>query len=89
MDGTGWLDFGQELVVDGFAGAGGAGDGIADAYRAPDVKINHSPIAIAVNRANHPNARHYLSDICRQVAAALVRANAGPLIEFYARSRAA
>lgn len=63
MDGTGWLDFGQELVVDGFAGAGGAGDGIADAYRAPDVKINHSPIAIAVNRANHPNARHYLSDI--------------------------
>ncbi|MGH8083912.1 MAG: DNA cytosine methyltransferase [Lysobacter sp.] len=48
------LQFDQELVVDLFAGGGGASLGIARAYRHPDVAVNHSPIAIAVHRANHP-----------------------------------
>lgn len=63
-DGTsGFLDFGQELVVDLFAGGGGASTGIARAYREPDVAVNHDAIAIAVHRANHPNTLHFQSDV--------------------------
>lgn len=51
------------LIVDLFAGAGGASAGIEDAYRSPDIAINHNPIAIAVHRANHPLTRHYISDV--------------------------
>lgn len=60
---NGFLDFGQELVVDLFAGAGGASAGIEDEYRAPDVAVNHNPIAIAVHKANHPNTRHFMADV--------------------------
>ena len=35
------LRFDQELVVDLFAGGGGASTGIARAYREPDVAVNH------------------------------------------------
>lgn len=62
-DGTRPLDFGQELVVDLFAGGGGASSGIALAYREPDVAVNHSPIAVAVHRANHPNTLHFQCDV--------------------------
>lgn len=58
-----YLEFDKELVVDGFAGAGGASAGIEDAYRAPDVAVNHSRPAIAVHRANHPGTTHFHSDI--------------------------
>ncbi|XXF10168.1 DNA cytosine methyltransferase [Pseudomonas sp. D2-3] len=57
------LPFNHELYVDLFAGAGGASSGGARAYRDPDVAINHNPLAIAVHRANHPNTRHYISDV--------------------------
>lgn len=57
------LPFERELYVDLFAGAGGASSGGARVYRDPDVAINHSPIAIAVHRANHPNTRHYITDV--------------------------
>lgn len=53
----------HELVVDLFAGGGGASTGLAWAYREPDVAINHDPVAIAVHRANHPNTAHYCTDI--------------------------
>lgn len=62
-DGNRSFDFGRELVVDLFAGAGGASAGIEDEYRAPDVAVNHNPIAIAVHKANHPNTRHYMADV--------------------------
>lgn len=62
-DGSRWLDLGQELVVDLFAGGGGASLGIARAYRAPDVAVNHNPIAIAVHRANHPETDHHIADV--------------------------
>lgn len=62
-DGNRSFDFGQELVVDLFAGAGGASDGIEEVYRAPDVAVNHNPIAIAVHKANHPTTRHYMADV--------------------------
>lgn len=57
------LNFGQELVVDLFAGGGGASLGISRAYRHPDVAVNHNPIAIAVHTANHPQTQHYTCDV--------------------------
>jgi len=56
--------FPDELVVDSFAGGGGASTGIEEGLGRPvDVAINHDPIAIAVHRANHPETRHYCQDI--------------------------
>lgn len=57
------LPFQKELVVDLFAGGGGASTGIARAYREPDVAVNHNPIALAVHRANHPATAHYVADV--------------------------
>ena len=57
------LPFQKELVVDLFAGGGGASTGIARAYREPDVAVNHNPIALAVHRANHPQTEHYVADV--------------------------
>ncbi|MEG0969015.1 MAG: DNA cytosine methyltransferase [Pseudomonas sp.] len=57
------LPFEKELVVDLFAGGGGASSGIAAAYREPDVAVNHNPIALAVHRANHPETEHYVADV--------------------------
>ncbi len=57
------LPFQKELVVDLFAGGGGASTGIARAYREPDVAVNHTPIALAVHRANHPKTAHYVADV--------------------------
>lgn len=52
------------LVVDSFAGAGGASSGISDALgRSPDIAINHSPIALGVHRANHPTTRHLIENV--------------------------
>lgn len=57
------LPFEKELVVDLFAGGGGASTGIARAYREPDVAVNHNQIALAVHRANHPKTAHYVADV--------------------------
>ena len=52
------------LVVDLFAGGGGASVGIEAALgRSVDLAINHDPIALAVHRLNHPKTRHLESDI--------------------------
>jgi DNA (cytosine-5)-methyltransferase 1 len=51
------------MLVDNFAGGGGASEGIKRAVRAPDVAINHNPVALAMHRANHPETRHYCEDI--------------------------
>ncbi len=53
-----------ELVVDNFAGGGGASCGIEKAIGRPvDIAVNHSPQAIAMHKANHPETRHYCEDI--------------------------
>lgn len=53
-----------ELAVDNFAGGGGASTGIEAALGRPvDIAINHSPEAIAVHAANHPETRHYCENI--------------------------
>lgn len=57
------FDFGHEIVVDGFAGHGGASKGIGDAYHDPDIAMNHNEVAMAVHRANHPHTTHYTCDI--------------------------
>lgn len=50
----------DELVVDNFAGGGGASTGIEAAIGRPvDIAINHSPQAIAMHRANHRETRHF------------------------------
>lgn len=54
----------RELIVDLFAGGGGASSGIYAALgRHPDIAINHSAAAIAMHTANHPTTRHYQEDI--------------------------
>lgn len=54
----------REIVVDNFAGGGGASTGIEIAMgRSVDVAINHDPAAIAMHRANHPGTKHYTEDV--------------------------
>lgn len=54
----------DEIIVDLFAGGGGASTGIERALgRSPDIAINHSPDAIAMHSANHPKTRHFISDV--------------------------
>lgn len=53
-----------ELVVDNFAGGGGASTGIemATGYSV-DIAINHDPEAIKMHKANHPNTKHYCESV--------------------------
>jgi DNA (cytosine-5)-methyltransferase 1 len=57
-------DRGPEIIVDLFAGGGGASEGIRTALgRDPDVAINHDPEAIAMHAENHPGCKHYCQDV--------------------------
>lgn len=52
------------LIVDLFAGGGGASTGIEAALGRPiDIAINHNDVALAVHEANHPRTKHFVSDI--------------------------
>lgn len=52
------------LLVDNFAGGGGASTGIEWALGRPvDVAINHDPEALAMHAANHPHAHHFCQSI--------------------------
>lgn len=52
------------IVIDNFAGGGGASTGIEAALGRPvAIAINHSRAAIAMHAANHPETRHYQEDI--------------------------
>lgn len=56
--------FGHELVIDNFAGGGGASEGIEQALGRPvDLAINHDATAIAVHTANHPGSDHSVADV--------------------------
>lgn len=58
------FQFTDELIVDNFAGGGGASLGIEQAFGRPvDLAINHSPEAIAMHMANHPGTEHYCGDV--------------------------
>lgn len=53
-----------ELIVDNFAGGGGASTGIemATGYSV-DIAINHDPEAIRMHKANHPGTKHYCESV--------------------------
>lgn len=52
------------LIVDSFAGGGGASTGIAQALgREPDVAINHCEIALSMHEANHPQTEHLITSV--------------------------
>ena len=54
----------EEIIVDLFAGGGGASSGIEMALgRSPDIAINHDPEAIALHKANHPDTVHFINDV--------------------------
>lgn len=54
----------EELIVDNFAGGGGASTGIEFATGRPvDIAINHDPDAIAMHKANHPYTTHYCESV--------------------------
>ena len=58
------LDVHQELIIDNFAGGGGASTGIEMALgRRVDVAINHDPEAVSMHLANHPETRHYCESV--------------------------
>lgn len=50
----------KEIIVDNFAGGGGASTGIELATgRVVDIAINHDPAAILMHQTNHPSTTHY------------------------------
>ena len=52
------------LIVDGFAGGGGASLGIERALgRAVDIAVNHCRQAIAMHQANHPTTTHLIENM--------------------------
>ncbi len=53
-----------ELIIDNFAGGGGASMGIKLALgRDVDIAINHDREAIAMHEANHPGTLHFCEDV--------------------------
>ncbi len=58
------LDLFREIVVDNFAGGGGASTGIEMATGlSVDIAINHDPDAIAMHKTNHPDTEHYCESV--------------------------
>lgn len=53
-----------EIIVDNFAGGGGASSGIELALgRIVNAAINHDPAAILMHKANHPYTEHYQASV--------------------------
>ncbi|MFR3250588.1 MAG: DNA cytosine methyltransferase [Eisenbergiella sp.] len=54
----------REIIVDNFAGGGGASTGIEMATgRSVDIAINHDPEAIRMHKTNHPDTEHYCENV--------------------------
>ncbi|EMV1600455.1 MULTISPECIES: DNA cytosine methyltransferase [Enterobacter] len=54
----------REIIVDNFAGGGGASTGIEMAIgRSVDIAINHDPNAVAMHTTNHPDTLHYCESV--------------------------
>lgn len=54
----------RALIVDNFAGGGGASLGIMQALGRPvDIAINHNPYALATHARNHPETKHLVEDV--------------------------
>lgn len=60
----GQINLTDGLVVDLFAGGGGASTGIEFAIGRPvDIAINHDPASIEMHKRNHPYTKHYCEDV--------------------------
>ncbi|ENX06536.1 DNA cytosine methyltransferase [Acinetobacter courvalinii] len=58
------LDFTGKIIVDFFAGGGGASTGLEMGLnRGVYVAVNHNPKSIAMHKANHPHTKHYVQDV--------------------------
>lgn len=63
------LDFINELIIDNFAGGGGASTGIELGFkrlgldRKVAIAINHDGEALAMHQANHPECEHFREDV--------------------------
>lgn len=55
----------MELVVDNFAGGGGASVGIERAVGTVHIAINHDREAVAMHEANHPDTLHFQEDLTK------------------------
>lgn len=54
----------KDLIIDCFAGGGGASVGIEMALGRPvDIAIDHDPDAILMHKTNHPSTLHLTEDI--------------------------
>lgn len=54
----------DEIVVDNFAGGGGASTGIEEALGCPvNIAVNHDANAVAMHQANHPHTLHLCEDV--------------------------
>lgn len=54
----------RELIVDNFAGGGGASTGIELALGlSPDIAINHDGVALAMHQVNHPATKHLCNNV--------------------------
>lgn len=64
VSGCGQINMLEEIIVDSFAGGGGASTGIELATgRIVDVAINHDLDAILMHRTNHPYTTHYQASV--------------------------
>ena len=58
------LSMNDEIIVDNFAGGGGASTGIELACGRPvTIAINHDPDAILMHKTNHPYTEHYQASV--------------------------
>lgn len=60
----GQIDYFDEIIVDNFAGGGGASTGIELATGRPvTIAINHDPAAILMHKTNHPYTMHLQASV--------------------------
>ncbi len=58
------LNIFDEIIVDNFAGGGGASTGIELATgRIVEIAVNHDPAAVLMHQKNHPHTRHYCESV--------------------------
>ena len=63
----------EELLIDCFAGGGGASCAMADAHGRPvDIAINHDPEAVALHALNHPETDHYCQNIWKIIPSEVI-----------------
>ncbi|WP_267581456.1 DNA cytosine methyltransferase [Acinetobacter pittii] len=58
------LNFSEKIIIDFFAGGGGASTGLEMGLNASVfAAVNHNPKALSMHEANHPHAKHYVQDV--------------------------